>query len=54
MFPFYKEMDEKPVVHENGKIRSHPQLKNIFKAVADAGWFTATVKLEGRRNANAI
>ena len=46
MFPFFKEMDEKPVVHENGKIKSHPQLKNIFKAVADAGWFTAMVKLE--------
>jgi butyryl-CoA dehydrogenase len=46
MFPFFKEMDEQPVVYENGKIRSHPQLKNIFRTVADAGWFTAQVKLE--------
>ncbi|HLO81568.1 MAG TPA: acyl-CoA dehydrogenase [Chitinophagaceae bacterium] len=46
MFPFFKEMDEHPVVYKDGKIRSHPQLKNVFKAVADAGWFTAQVKLE--------
>ncbi|HEX5669402.1 MAG TPA: acyl-CoA dehydrogenase [Chitinophagaceae bacterium] len=46
LFPFFKEMDEQPVIYENGKIRSHPQLKNIFRTVADAGWFTAQVKLE--------
>jgi alkylation response protein AidB-like acyl-CoA dehydrogenase len=46
MFPFFKEMDAQPVVYENGKIRSHPQLKNIFRTVAEAGWFTAQVKLE--------
>jgi alkylation response protein AidB-like acyl-CoA dehydrogenase len=46
LFPFFKEMDEQPVIYENGKIRSHPQLKKIFKAVGDAGWFTAQVKLE--------
>jgi len=46
MFPFFKEMDEKPVVFKDGKIHSHPQLKNIFKAVADAGWFSATSNLE--------
>ncbi|WP_395049208.1 acyl-CoA dehydrogenase [Flavobacterium sp.] len=46
MFPFFKEMDEKPVVFKDGKIHSHPQLKNIFKAIADAGWFSATSELE--------
>jgi butyryl-CoA dehydrogenase len=46
LFPYFKEMDENPVVHKDGKIRSHPQLKNIFKAVAQAGWLTAIVKLE--------
>jgi alkylation response protein AidB-like acyl-CoA dehydrogenase len=46
LFPFFKEMDEQPVIYENGKIRSHPQLKSIFRTVADAGWFTAQVKLE--------
>ena len=46
MFPFFKEMDSKPVIHKDGRIHSHPQLKNIFKAVAEAGWFTATTELE--------
>jgi len=46
LFPFFKEMDEQPVVFREGKVRSHPQLKNIFKAVGEAGWFTAMVKLE--------
>jgi butyryl-CoA dehydrogenase len=46
MFPFYKEMDSKPVIHKDGRIHTHPQLKNIFKAVADAGWFIATTELE--------
>jgi alkylation response protein AidB-like acyl-CoA dehydrogenase len=46
MFPFFKEMDSKPVIHKDGRIHSHPQLKNIFKAVAGAGWFTATTELD--------
>ena len=46
MFPFFKEMDTVPVVHKDGKIHSHPQLKNIFKAVGDAGWFSSISKLE--------
>jgi butyryl-CoA dehydrogenase len=46
LFPYFKEMDDKPVVYEDGRVKTHPQLKNIFKAVADAGWFTAQVKLE--------
>ena len=46
MFPFFKAMDENPVVYKDGKIRSHPQLKNIFKAVADAGWFSSVSALE--------
>ena len=46
MFPFFKAMDEQPVVYKNGKIHSHPQLKNIFKAVADAGWFSSLSALE--------
>lgn len=46
MYPFFKAMDENPVVYKDGKIHSHPQLKNIFKAVADAGWFSSTSALE--------
>ena len=46
MYPFFKAMDANPVVYKEGKIHSHPQLKNIFKAVADAGWFSSTAALE--------
>lgn len=46
LFPFFKEMDTNPVVYKDGKIHSHPQLKNVFKAVADAGWFSSTSSFE--------
>ena len=46
MFPFFKAMDEDPVIYKDGRIHSHPQLKNIFKAVADAGWFSSVSALE--------
>ena len=46
MYPFFKAMDQSPVVYKDGMIRSHPQLKNIFKAVADAGWFSSISALE--------
>lgn len=45
MFPWFKEMDMKPVHHRDGRVHSHPQLKNIFKAAAEAGWFSATTDL---------
>ena len=46
MFPYYKEMDSQPVVYKDGGVHTHPQLRNIFRAVADAGWFAATTDLE--------
>ena len=46
MFPFYKEMDSHPVAYREGGVRSHPQLRRIFQAVAEAGWFAATTDLE--------
>lgn len=46
MFPFFKAMDENPVVYKDGKIHSHPQLINVFTAVADAGWLSSISKLE--------
>lgn len=46
MFPFFKEMDTLPVIHKEGKIHSHPQLKQIFKVIAEAGWFTSITELE--------
>ena len=46
LFPYFKEMDSQPVTYKNGGVRSHPQLRQIFKAVAEAGWFAATTDLE--------
>ena len=46
MYPFFKAMDESPVVYKDGKVRTHPQLKNIFTAMADAGWFSSISPLE--------
>jgi len=46
MFPYLRAMDENPVVYKDGMIRSHPQLKNIFKAVSEAGWFSSISALE--------
>ena len=46
MFPFFKAMDEKPVIYKDGMIHSHPQLKNVFKAMADAGWLSSISALE--------
>ena len=34
MFPFFKEMDTIPVVHKDGKVHSHPQLKIYLKQLA--------------------
>jgi butyryl-CoA dehydrogenase len=30
MYPFFKAMDENPVVYKDGKVHTHPQLKNVF------------------------
>lgn len=38
LFPYFKEMDANPVVYQDGKVISHPQLANVIKAIADAGW----------------
>jgi butyryl-CoA dehydrogenase len=46
MFPFFRAMDESPVVYRDGMIRTHPQLKNVFKAMADAGWLSSISALE--------
>jgi butyryl-CoA dehydrogenase len=46
MYPYFREMDQHPVVYKDGRIRSHPQLRNIFKVVAEAGWLSSTTELE--------
>ncbi len=38
LYPYFREMDEKPVYFENGKVKSHPQLVKIFKDAGENGW----------------
>jgi butyryl-CoA dehydrogenase len=42
LFPSYKPMDEKPPVLENGKVRVHPKLKEIFPKLVELGLVNAT------------
>ncbi|MBK9151169.1 MAG: acyl-CoA dehydrogenase [Saprospiraceae bacterium] len=37
-YPYYREMDEKPVYYKDGKVHSHPILKKIFKEAGENGW----------------
>ncbi len=37
LYPFIKEMDEKPSVFKNGKINVHPQFENIIKTAGELG-----------------
>ncbi len=38
MFPYFKDMDEKPVVYKDGKVIVHPQIDTIIKKSAENGW----------------
>lgn len=37
-YPYFREMDEKPVYYKDGKVYSHPQLKTILKQAGENGW----------------
>ncbi len=37
-YPYYREMDEKPVYYKDGKTYSHPILKKIFAQAGENGW----------------
>lgn len=37
-YPYYKEMDEKPVYYKDEKVYSHPILKKIFKDAGENSW----------------
>jgi alkylation response protein AidB-like acyl-CoA dehydrogenase len=37
-YPYYREMDEKPVYFKDEKIYAHPILKKIFKDAGENGW----------------
>lgn len=40
-YPYYREMDEKPVYYKDGKTYSHPILKKIFSHAGENGWLGA-------------
>ncbi len=46
LFPFIKEMDEKPSYFEDGKINVHPQFENILKGAGDMGLVGAIYDFE--------
>ncbi len=37
-YPYFQEMDAQPAVFDNGRVKSHPQLINIFKQAGANGW----------------
>lgn len=37
-YPYYREMDEKPVYYKDGKVHSHPIIKKIFATAGENGW----------------
>jgi alkylation response protein AidB-like acyl-CoA dehydrogenase len=37
-YPYYREMDEKPVYYKDGKVHSHPILRSIFQTAGENGW----------------
>jgi len=41
-YPYYREMDEKPVYFKDGKVHSHPIIKKIFKTAGENGWLGPT------------
>ena len=41
-FPYFREMDENPVIFENGKIKVHPQIGKAMKDAGENGWIGAT------------
>ncbi len=47
MFPFFKEMDEKPVKYDGkGGVISHPQLKTIIRKAAEQNWIGGSALFE--------
>lgn len=38
MFPYFEEMDTKPVRYEDGKVIVHPQIEKIIKLGGENGW----------------
>lgn len=37
-YPYYREMDDRPAVFQDGHVKTHPILKKIFKDAGENGW----------------
>ena len=37
-YPYFREMDEQPAVFENGRVKTHPQLKTVMRQAGENGW----------------
>ena len=46
LFPFIKEMDEKPAYYEDGKIIVHPQFERVLQKVGEMGFIGAGFDIE--------
>jgi len=56
IFPAFAEMDRKPPVFENGKVKVHPVVKELMKQVGEGGWIGAHTSYEqgGQQMPNSI
>ncbi len=46
LYPYYRDLDSKPAVFEDGEVKVHEQLKTIFEKVSETGWIGAHFPLE--------
>lgn len=46
LYPCLKEMDEKPPVLEEGRVKVHPAVKDIMKQWGEGGWIAAAMPYE--------
>ena len=46
LFPYFKEMDEKQPVFENGELRVHPMVKTMMRECGEGGWISAHAPCE--------
>ncbi len=42
LYPYYQDFDNHPAKYEDGGIKVHPKLGEIFKAIVESGWVGAT------------
>src|SRR5690349_10583625 len=40
LFPLLRKLDQEPPEFKDGRIHTHPELKRLYKTMADAGYIT--------------